>query len=274
VVTWTAQLSDTLYALGVADATIRVPAIRVQTTVGLDPHACATSHIISATVGTEVTYCYLITNTGGVTLTRYDVYDMTANQDYLGITHVLTAETSLLFTVTVPVTQAVVNTVTWTAYTPENFAATGQDSARVVPLSKLDVLAFYDVNRKDGQNDLEPGVADVTVQLHTPSSKTLSATTNLSGHVTFVGLPSGVYTVSVPIEDLRSGGYMIGTGQVLTLTAAGVYTADVALTKPLETDSDGDGIPDWQEGAIDRDFDGIPDYLDTTQLLYLAWVDR
>jgi hypothetical protein len=273
VVTWTAQLSDTVYALAVADATIRVPAIRVHTTVGLDPHACATSDAITVTVGTEVTYCYLITNTGGVTLTHYNVYDRTPNRDYLGITQVLPAETSLLFTITAPVTQSIVNTVTWTAYTSENFSATGHDSAQVVALAKLDVLAFYDVDQKDGRNGLEPGVADVTVQLRTPKLERLTAKTNEDGFATFTDLPNGVYTVSVPL-DVLADGYTVGSGHALTVTAPGVYTTAFALTQPLTKDSDGDGIPDWQEGAFDPDLDGVPTYLDTTQMLYLAFIDR
>jgi hypothetical protein len=275
VVTWTARLSDTLYAIAVADAIVWVPALRARTTVGLDPHTCATTDVISVTVGTEITYCYLITNTGGVPLTRYDVSDTAFNQEYWGITHVLFAETSLLFTVTALVTQSVSNTVTWTAYTTENFTATDRASAHVEALALLDVLAFYDVDRNNRRNDLEPGVAGVNTQLRTPTQETVLTNTNSNGQAIFTALPSGVYTVSVTAADLVDG-YRLGAdveAQAITLTAAGVYTIAFALTQPLETDTDGDGIPDWQEGSIDRDFDGFADYEDITQMLYLAFVD-
>jgi hypothetical protein len=117
----------------------------------------------------------------------------------------------------------------------ENFTATDRASAQVEALSLLNALAFYDVDRNNHRNDLEPGVAEVTIQLHTPKQETWLANTNSNGQGIFTALPSGVYTVSVTAADLVDG-YSIGAAvktQAVTLTAAGVYTASFALTQSL-----------------------------------------
>jgi len=45
------------------------PAITLAKTVGTDPSVCAATDSINVPAGTEVTYCFLVTNTGDVTLT-------------------------------------------------------------------------------------------------------------------------------------------------------------------------------------------------------------
>jgi hypothetical protein len=276
VVTWTARLSDTLSAVAVDEALTQVPAIEVATTVGLEPHFCAPTSAITVTYGTAVTYCYLITNTGGVTLTHYDVYDTALNGEYLSITHELPGNLSLFFTVTQTVTQSQLNTVDWIAATEEGYTTTGQAGATVNALSLLNVRTFYDVDRKLGQNDMEPAVDDVTIRLQTPHQQTLITTTNKAGIAVFSDLPTGVYTVTAILDHLR-GGFLVDSvtnTQVITLLTADIYTVPLGLTKSLDTDSDKDGFPDWQEGSLDRDLDGVPDFLDPTQMLYLAYVDR
>lgn len=277
IVTWTASLSEAIYALDIDNATVRVPAIRAKTTVGLDSSQCATTDEISATIGTEVFYCYLITNTGGVPLIDYEVQDLLFDQTPITFTHNLTGNTSLFFTMTVPVTATQINTVTWLVNTTEGYTTTSRDSARVNALSQLEVEVFYDVDQRNGRNDGEPTVPTVTMQLDTPTSERLIARTNTAGIATFMGLANGVYTASISGADLPAG-YMLPPAavnqQTLTLTAPAIYTAVLPIFTPPGADSDGDGLPDLTEGSRDSDGDGIPDYQDTTQMLYLSLIDR
>jgi subtilisin-like proprotein convertase family protein len=112
------------------------PSLVLTKTVGTDPGACATTDSITIDAGgggTDVTYCYYMTNTGNVTFELHTVSD-----DQLGT--VLGPDfpagvgpgDSAWFTYTTLITQTTVNSATWSATdaTGGN-AASASDSATV-----------------------------------------------------------------------------------------------------------------------------------------------
>jgi hypothetical protein len=276
IVTWTAFVSDNLYAVATDQATFFVPAIDVRTTVGEDPTECADTDTITATIGVSVTYCYYVFNVGGTSLTRLLVDDLVLDAETIVVSQTLAENNWLWFLVTAPITQATVNTVTWTAHTAEGLTARAADAAYVHALSWLSATAFYDVDRDGIQSPMEYGIPNVTVTLHTPLGAPIKAPTDDEGGAAFTDLVSGQYTVTITTNDLDPH-YTVAAGdraQVISVTEASIYTATIALWMPDETDSDGDGIPDHIEGIGDIDDDGFPDYLDPDQYLFLPLVRR
>ncbi|MCL4858112.1 MAG: MSCRAMM family adhesin SdrC [Caldilineaceae bacterium] len=276
IFTWTAFVSDHLYAVATDQATLFVPAIDVRTTVGDDPANCADTDTITATVGVNVTYCYYVFNVGGTPLTRLLVDDLVLDAETIVVSQTLAENNWLWFLVTAPITQTTVNTVTWTALTAEGLAARAADAAYVHALSWLSATAFYDVDRDGIQSPMEYGVESITVTLDTPMGVPLKVATDDEGAATFHDLVSGQYTVTITTRDLDPH-YTVAAAdrtQVITVTEASGYTATIALWRPDETDSDGDGIPDYIEGIGDIDDDGHPDYLDPDQYLFLPLVRR
>ncbi len=124
--------------LAVDDVTITAcqplvnPAITLSKTVGTDPSVCATGDNITVPAGTEVTYCYQVTNTGDVTLNLHDLVDSELGPILSGLPYALAPAASAFLTQTAIINATTVNTATWTAY---NFGptdiATATDSATV-----------------------------------------------------------------------------------------------------------------------------------------------
>jgi hypothetical protein len=88
----------------------------LQKTVGTNPAACATTDVITVTAGTDVTYCYEVTNSGGITLNTHDLFD-----DQLGpllsfFHYELAPGASAFLTQTTPIAVTTTNVATWTAY--------------------------------------------------------------------------------------------------------------------------------------------------------------
>jgi hypothetical protein len=273
ILTWTARVNDKIYAWASAAAVMRVPAISTTTTVGVVPGVCATTTVISVTVGTDVEYCYTIHNTGGVTHTLFDVSDTFPGHSYNHLSYTLAADATTGFSINALVTSTQVNTVTWLAYGVDNFTATATSSATVNALSRLEMTAYYDVTPGGEREPLEAPEPGITVTVLMPSGENLVGVTNQQGIAAFDDLPPGEYSLAVELTGdytLRSD-VKLGS---LDLNAPDLYTTMLPLNRPPGTDSDGDGAPDAIEGAGDSDFDGIPDYLDTTQMLYLALVVR
>lgn len=84
--TWTLRIEDTAFADGgtltawsVELCESPVGAVTLSHTVGTTPAVCATTSEITVTTGTDVYYCYTISNTGNITLTHHDLAD-----SYLG----------------------------------------------------------------------------------------------------------------------------------------------------------------------------------------------
>jgi uncharacterized repeat protein (TIGR01451 family) len=111
-----------------------VPALELLKTVGTNPSECASSDTITVTLGTEVTYCFSVSNTGNITLTVHDLLD-----DQLGLllddlAYDLAPGASTFITATAVITEQTSNTATWTGWTADSAQATDSDSATVFVL--------------------------------------------------------------------------------------------------------------------------------------------
>ncbi len=108
------------------------PNIRLDKTVGTDPQSCASTQVITVTAGTEVTYCYTITNTGLFSMTTHDLVDSELGVILSGTSYNLEPFASTFLTQSAFITSTTVNTATWTAYTSGGDPVTASDSATVV----------------------------------------------------------------------------------------------------------------------------------------------
>ncbi len=107
-----------------------IPAIQLDKTVGTDPGKCAPDDAIVVLAGTEVTYCYTVTNSGNVTFTSHDLED-----DQLGVllddfAYQLAPGASAFITQSATITQTTINTAEWSA-TDGDSTASDTDSATV-----------------------------------------------------------------------------------------------------------------------------------------------
>lgn len=118
----TGSIASFTFNVACTGGTPPAPAIVLTKTVGTDPAACATTDSITIPAGgggTDVTYCYYMTNTGNVTFVNHLVVD-----DQLGtllgpdFPAVVGPGSSAWFTVTTLITQTTVNSATWTASVP------------------------------------------------------------------------------------------------------------------------------------------------------------
>ncbi len=139
--TWTAYNSgptNVVSATDTAMVTVVAPAITLSKTVGLDPDGCATSTALSVAPGTEVTYCFEVTNTGLTTFGLHDLSDSQLGQILSGTNVVLSPSASVFVTATAAITTTTVNTATWTAYNegPSDMtSAVAMATVEVVPPS-------------------------------------------------------------------------------------------------------------------------------------------
>jgi hypothetical protein len=277
IVTWTAGLTEDLYAVASAAATVRVPAIKAQLMVS-EQTGCIlnNSNTLTITVGFSATYCYLVTNIGGITLTTFTITDKILGSEPITLLQGLSPDTTLWFTLTSPVTQSITNTVTWLATTGQGMVATDQAIAHVVALSQLEAFIFRDVDCDGLYEPPEPELDKIGVGLRLANRPPLTRTTNTAGIVRFFDLPQGVYTIKLDATNLPEGHELRDADltRTLTVTSPNIYTINFPLSWPADTDTDADGSPDCEEGSGDSDGDGAPNYMDNTQRLYLTTVMR
>jgi subtilisin-like proprotein convertase family protein len=120
------------------------PALALTKTVGLDPTACATESNLTIEAGgggSDVTYCYYMTNTGNVTFTLHHVNDDQLG-DVLGpgFASAVGPGNSAFFTVTTLITQTTVNVASWTASDADGvYTATAASTAVVTRGTPTDV---------------------------------------------------------------------------------------------------------------------------------------
>lgn len=118
-------------SLNVCGEQPQIVTIAVTKTVGLDANTCATTTSISAPYNSFVTYCYVVWNTGNVTLTNHTVVD-----DQLGVllnnlVNPIGPGDGAYFTATTQIGAGVTNIVTWTASTAQQTSTSGTASATV-----------------------------------------------------------------------------------------------------------------------------------------------
>lgn len=121
--------------------------IELTKTVGTDPAICAPTDVITVTAGTDVTYCYEVTNTGIVTLTQHDLVDSELGTLLDDFPFSLSPGASVFLTQTANLTTTTVNTAIWTAVNPSDFAFDADSATVNVPLPAIAVnpasLASY-----------------------------------------------------------------------------------------------------------------------------------
>ena len=95
--------------------------ILITKTVGVTPGVCATTDEISVTAGTDVYYCYEVTNSGNLTLYLHDLADSELGTLFASLPYTLTPGSSVDtvaagLTISATINATTVNTATWTAY--------------------------------------------------------------------------------------------------------------------------------------------------------------
>lgn len=106
------------------------PAISLRNTVGTDPTVCATSTSLTVTLGTAVTYCYEVTNTGNVTFTTHTLTSTLQGVVLNSFPYALVPGASAFITQSATLTQTTFDHAVWTA-TNGPLTATAPASATV-----------------------------------------------------------------------------------------------------------------------------------------------
>lgn len=136
--TWTAfNAGPTDVVSDTASATVTVvpPSISLNKTVGLDPSVCATTDVITVQAGTEVVYCYEVTNTGLTTLGLHDLMDSELGSILDGFAFALAPGASVFLTQTAVINTNTTNSATWTAYNAgPTHLSTATDTASVIAI--------------------------------------------------------------------------------------------------------------------------------------------
>ncbi|MBE7528667.1 MAG: hypothetical protein HND44_02430 [Chloroflexi bacterium] len=109
------------------------PAIDLEKTVSTDG-SCGNVDALTVDYGTDVTYCYTVTNTGTVTLTSHTLVDDQLGDILTDFPYSLAPGASVFITETAVLTQTTTNTAIWTA-TDGVDSASDVDSATVTVVS-------------------------------------------------------------------------------------------------------------------------------------------
>ena len=106
--------------------------IAMTKTVGTDPSVCATTDEIDVAEGTAPTYCFRVTNTGPVALTRHSLEDSHLGSILSDFGFLLPPNATIWLTQTAIITETTANTATWTGFNPGPVdVAVASDSATV-----------------------------------------------------------------------------------------------------------------------------------------------
>lgn len=114
------------------------PTIALSKTVGTNPDACATESAINVGRGEDVTYCYMVKNTGFVTLTLHTLDDSALGSILEDFPYTLAPGTAAFITRTVVIEGTTTNTAVWKAYnlgSTEVATATAEATVTVIPPS-------------------------------------------------------------------------------------------------------------------------------------------
>lgn len=244
--TWSVtDLSGAEQASASDSATVMVaPTIELTKTVGVTPGVCASTDSIIVTPGTNVYYCYTVTNTSPYTLPVHDLSDDVLGPIFEGLAYDLgpgqsvdTVAAGLEISATIDATT--VNTATWTAYTDGGLEATAQSTATVE-------IANITVDKKL----VAPYTGDGIVVVGQPAVFQIDITN--TGVTTFTQVPvQDVYSdtcmifaeaspppdATGPAElmwtDLVSGTTGLGAGEAISVTVT--FTPTSACTASFNT---------------------------------------
>ncbi|MCS6843182.1 MAG: hypothetical protein NZ528_02495 [Caldilineales bacterium] len=135
-------------------ATVHVANLELTKTVGTSRLTCAATDAVSVVAGSEVVYCYQVTNTGSVDLPLHDLVDSELGVILASYPYTLTPGASAFITVATTVDTAVTNVATWTATLPDwDVTVQDSDTARVE-------VASLQVQKTAGTNPLACGTSD------------------------------------------------------------------------------------------------------------------
>ena len=115
--TWTAKTGIGVSASDsdVAKVVVVMPSLELKKTVGTNPHACATTDSVTVAPGTEVTYCYEVTNTGLTVFTLHDLTDDQLGSILTNFPYNLVPTASAFLTITHIATESSLVKATWQA---------------------------------------------------------------------------------------------------------------------------------------------------------------
>jgi hypothetical protein len=91
------------------------PAIHLEKTVGTNPAECAVLNAIVVAAGTDVTYCFEVTNIGPFTFTHHDLVDSELGALLTDFPQILGPGQSYAITQTTTINITTMNVATWTA---------------------------------------------------------------------------------------------------------------------------------------------------------------
>ncbi len=127
---WYAQVDNVTVA-----ATPAVPTISLDATVGTTPGACATTDTLTVTAGTEVYYCYEVTNTGTIAVTSHDLSDTVIGTILNDFPFNLVPGASAFVVVPSTPSATVTNTGTWTATTGSTYTVDTAAPFNYIPIN-------------------------------------------------------------------------------------------------------------------------------------------
>jgi hypothetical protein len=227
---WEALPNDTARqeALGTAlDWCMQFAQIELAKTVGTEPGVCATTDSIEVAPGTDVYYCYEVTNSGTMTMPLHTLVDSELGTIFAGLAYDLAPGASLDtvaagLTVSATITETTVNTATWTAYVAGGPSAVAIDAATVTVL-----LPSIELTKTVGA---EAGVCATT--------DLITVTPGSDVYYCYEVRNTGTYTMSFhDLEDSELGtlfsglAYDLGPGASLDTVAAGLtFSATLSET--------------------------------------------
>jgi hypothetical protein len=143
--------------------------IALSKTVGLDAETCAQEKEIVIGAGTTVIYCYEITNTGTITLTRHDLVDSHLGAILTNFPFSLAPQASAFLTQSMTITQTTVNSATWTSYNPGPIDVVDTTDAATVTVAPPSIALTKTVGLDAASCALDK---EITLEAGTPVSVT------------------------------------------------------------------------------------------------------
>jgi len=214
--------TDPSHYLGVPEL---VPAITVEkSTNGQDADTVPGPSI---TVGDQVTWTYVVTNTGDVALTGVIVTDdILGDVCTIGNLAIGDSETCEKTGTAVAGQYANIGTATDNNGDESTVIATDPShyfGQEVLASATIGDTVWSDENENGKQDNGEKGIAGATVRLTLPDSSTMDTNTNANGLYLFSGLDAGTYKVELLLSSIPKP----SEGD-LKLTTAGSFTVDLA----------------------------------------------
>ncbi len=231
-------------------------------TAGTD---CAAGlELVDGPLGTTITYCFEVTNTGNTYLDAIVLNDATlgitrAEMTVLSGTEPLAPAASMVFYYETTLTGSLVNTADTSANPTDEYGEdihgvddpTAQDTAEVLALGTIGDTIYLDADGNGTQDAGENGIPAVDVNLYDETGTLIATvTTDANGNYLFPDLPQGDYTVAVDVNTLPTEifqtadpdgvlddqqAYSLGDGEIYEGADFGYMPADpnIALEKTI-----------------------------------------